>query len=68
MYPRQEGLERARRDLNPRHLGPEPSALSAELRALAGSTGGGGLILLTRGRLPTIPLYPTRRARPRAFR
>ena len=25
---------RARRDLNPRHLGPEPSALSAELRAL----------------------------------
>ncbi len=29
-----EANERARRDLNPRHLGPEPSALSAELRAL----------------------------------
>ena len=26
--------ERARRDLNPRHLGPEPSTLSTELRAL----------------------------------
>ena len=26
--------ERARRDLNPRHLGPEPRTLSTELRAL----------------------------------
>lgn len=40
-------IERARRDLNSRHLGPEPSALSTELRAPHRSdTESGNLIFL----------------------
>jgi hypothetical protein len=43
---------RARRDSNPRPSGPQPDALSAELRALGSAGGGGGIRTLEAG-------YPT---------
>lgn len=50
-------IERTRRDLNPRHLGPEPSTLSTELRALTRPT-----VLATK---TLLELRPPRRTLPR---
>ena len=51
--------ERARRDLNPRHLGPEPSTLSTELRAPASPYPGRWLNGCDTGRAPAIVGHAT---------